>query len=127
MSSILLFEPDPDLRSTRRLLLSSLGYPVLAVGGYQEICRLPLDSNCCLVAIDLSPNEREARRAAFHARRYWPEAQILLLGSPSDEFDDPLYDDAVPYAWNPAGVVHSARRLLDRARARQSARDAKYR
>ncbi len=57
LSSILLVEADPELRDSRRLLLSTLHHPVLAVGAYVDVCRLPPDSNCCLVAIDLTPSE----------------------------------------------------------------------
>jgi DNA-binding NtrC family response regulator len=112
LSSILLVEPDPELRDSRRLLLSALRHPVLAVSAYTEVCALPADSNCGLVAIDICPNEYEASRIAAHARRTWPNAKILLLGHPSDDFDDPLYDDAVSPFCNPSGIVESAHKLL---------------
>jgi hypothetical protein len=118
LSSILLVEPDAELRDSRRLLLGVLQHPVLAVGAYIEVCKLPAESNCGLVAIDVSPNEREAMRIAVHARRTWPTAKILLLGHPSEEFDDPLYDDAVHPGFNPSGVVETAERLL-KSRLRQ--------
>lgn len=113
LASILLVEADPELRDSRRLLLGALHHPVLAVGAYKEVCRLPRESNCCLVAIDLIPSEHEAIRTAMHARRTWPGAKILLLGRPSEEFDDPLYDDAVSPCCNPSGVMELASRLLD--------------
>jgi hypothetical protein len=112
LSSILLVESDPELRNSRRLLLSVLRHPVLAVGAYIEVCALPADSNCGLVAIDICPNEHEASRIAVHARRTWPQAKILLLGHPSGDFDDPLYDDAVSPFCNPSGIVESADKLL---------------
>jgi hypothetical protein len=112
LSSILLVEPDPELRDSRRLLLGTLRHPVLAVGAYTEVCALPKDSNCALVAIDLTPSEPEALRIATHTRRTWPRAKILLLGRPSDNFDDPLYDDAVSPYCNPSGIVESADKLL---------------
>ena len=112
LSSILLVEADPELRDSRRLLLSTLHHPVLAVGAYVDVCRLPPDSNCCLVAIDLTPSEHEAARIAEHARRTWPNAKILLLGRPTKDFDDPLYDDVVNPHFNPSGVIESADRLL---------------
>jgi len=112
LSSILLVESDPELRDSRRLLLSALRHPVLAVSAYTEVCALPADSNCGLVAIDICPNEHEASRIAVHARRTWPKAKILLLGHPSDEFDDPLYDEAVNPTFSPSGIVESADKLL---------------
>jgi len=118
LSSILLVEPNPELRDSRRLLLGVLRHPVLAVSAYPEVCALPADSNCALVAIDITPNEQEAFRIATHARRTWPRAKILLLGHPSDDFDDPLYDDAVNPSCNPTGIVESAENLL-RARVRR--------
>jgi DNA-binding NtrC family response regulator len=112
LSSILLVEPDPELRDSRRLLLSALRHPVLAVSAYTEVYALPADSNCGLVAIDICTNEHEASRIAVHARRTWPNAKILLLGHPSDDFDDPLYDYAVSPFCKPSGIVESADKLL---------------
>ena len=114
LASILLVEADPELRSSRRLLLGSLQHPVLAVAGYQDVCSLPADSNCCLVAIDLRPCEHEAQRVAAHVRRVWPRAKILLLGEPSRDFDDPLYDDSVRSLWCPSVVIDAAIRLIER-------------
>ena len=112
LSSILLVESDPELRDARRLLLGALQHPVFAVGGYMDICQLPTGSNCCLVAVDINPSEHEALRIASHVRRTWPGAKILLLGSPSQNFDDPLYDESVSPSYNPAGVIETAKRLL---------------
>ena len=111
LASILLFEVDPELRSTRHLLLSSLEHPVLAICSYAEVIKLSAESNCRLVVIGVTPNEHEAVRIACHVRREWPAAKILLLGQAS-AFDDPLYDESVMPAGNPAGVVEAARRLL---------------
>jgi len=120
LSSILLVEIDRKLRDSRRLLLGTLEYPVLAIGGYTDLCRLSAESNCCLVAIDISHSEQEAVRIAAHARRTWPNAKILLLGRPSEEFDDPLYDDAVDAHYNPSGLVDAAYRLLEKGSAGNS-------
>ena len=69
-------------------------------------------SECRLVAISLDVSEREAALIAAHVRHTWPAAKILLLGSPSAWFDDPLYDDSVMPSYNPAGLVEAAKRLL---------------
>jgi hypothetical protein len=119
LSSILLVESDPELRDSRRILLGALRHPVLAVGALRELCTLPSDSNCGLAAIDISPSEREALRIAVHARRTWPNAKILLLGHPSGDFDDPLYDDAVSPSCNPSGIMDAADGLL-RAQERRA-------
>jgi len=118
LGSILLVEPDPYLHDSRRLLLGVLGHPVLAVSAYSDVRALPGDSNCALVAIGIATNEYEASRIAVHARRTWPTAKILLLGGPSEDFDDPLYDDSVNASCNPCGIVESADKLL-RARLRR--------
>ncbi len=112
LSSILLIEQDPELRDSRRILFGSLQYPVLAVSAYAEVCKLPPDSNCGLVAVDIRQNEHEARLIAIYARRTWTAAKILLLGQPSEGFDDPLYDDWVSVSDNPANIVETAERLL---------------
>ncbi len=112
LASILLVEADPGLRSSRRMVMDSLEHPVLAVAGYQDVSSLPSDSNCCLVAVDLRPSKHEARRIAMHVRKTWPGAKILLIGQPSCDFDDPLYDESVKTQWSPLAVVDAARRLL---------------
>ena len=113
LASVLLVEADPELRSSRRLLLGSMKHPVLAVSGYREVCCLPADSNCRLVVIDLCPSEREAQRIANHVRRIWPAAKILLFGIPSQNFDDPLYDESVETLWNPSVVIKTALRFIE--------------
>jgi CheY-like chemotaxis protein len=112
LGSILLVEPNAELRESRRLLLGSLEHPVLAVCSYAEVCELPTDGNCRLVAIDVQPSEHEAARIAMHVRRHCPYARILLLGPAPEGFEDALYDDAVSAYCNPAGVVDAASRLL---------------
>jgi hypothetical protein len=123
LASVLLVEADPELRSSRRLLLSSLQHPVLAVSGYREVCCLPADSNCRLVVIDLRPSEREAQRIAIHVRRIWPAAKILLFGMPSQNFDDPLYDDSVGTLWNPSVVIKTALRLIEATQPLSTCKD----
>jgi hypothetical protein len=113
LASVLLVESDPEIRSSGRLLLGSMQHPVLAVSGYREVCCLPADSNCRLVVIGLRPSEREAQRVANHVRRIWPAAKILLFGLPSQNFDDPLYDDSVDALWNPSAVIKTALRLIE--------------
>ena len=112
LTSVLLVEVDRELRDSRKLLLSSLAQPVLAVCGYREVVSLPAGSNCSLAVIGVAPDEIAAVRTASHVRHTWPAAKILLLGRPSDLFDDPLYDESVVASGNPAGVVGAARRLL---------------
>jgi hypothetical protein len=46
LSSILLVDQDPELRDSRRLLLGSIGHPVIVVSAFADVCKLP---NCCLV------------------------------------------------------------------------------
>jgi hypothetical protein len=112
LASILFVETRSELRSSQRLVLEVVGRPVLAVGAYHEVCGLPADNNCCLVIVDLEPSEHEALKVAKYARRAWPGARILLLGKPSEEFDDPLYDAALTRVWNPQDIVEAVRRLL---------------
>lgn len=123
LSSVLLVEADPELRSSRRLLLGSLQHPVLAVSGYREVWDLPPDSNCRLVVLDLRPSEREAQRIANHVRRTWPAAKILLFGIPSQNFDDPLYDDSVETVWNPSVVIKTALRLIEATPPQSASKD----
>ena len=114
-TSILLVEVDQELRSSRRLLLSSLNHPILAVCNYEDVSKLPPENNCGLVVIGLAPSEQEALRITRHVRKTWPRAKILLFGRPSERFDDPLYDESIVPSGNPAGVVEAAHRLLGSA------------
>jgi hypothetical protein len=112
LAFILLVDADPELRSSRRGLLASVDHSIVAAASYADVCRLSHKSECRLAAIDLDPSEREAALIATHVRHTWPAARILLLGTPSAWFDDPLYDDSVVPSYNPAGVVEAAKRLL---------------
>jgi hypothetical protein len=125
LASVLLVEADPELRSSRRLLLGSMQHPVLAVSGYREVCCLPADSNCRLVVISLRPSEREAQRIANHVRRIWPAAKILLFGLPSQDFDDPLYDESVETLWSPSVVIKTALRLIEATQPRSTCKDGR--
>jgi hypothetical protein len=110
--SILLVEADPILRESRALLLSTLNLPVLKASSYCDTCKLTEAATISLAAISLLPSEGEARNVAAHVRRQWNSAKILLLGTPKDEFDDPLYDEIVCPGFNPSGVLEASRRLL---------------
>jgi len=116
LSSVLLVDMDTELRDARRLLLGALHLPVLALASYVEVCKLPIDNNCSLVAISLNLSQNEVSRIATYVRRHWPSAKILLLGQLYAEFDDPLYDEVVHPYCNPSGVIDAARRLLNASR-----------
>ena len=49
---------------------------------------------------------------ASHARRRWPSAKVLLLGTLVTELDDPLYDEVVYPGFNSSGLLEVSRRLL---------------
>jgi hypothetical protein len=111
--SVLLVEPDPELRDSRYLLLSCLRIPVLTVGSYAEVFQL-LEPTCySLIVLSIRSNERQASHVAEYMRRRWPTAKILLLGDTCGYLDDPLYDERVNACGNPSGVVKAAERLLE--------------
>ncbi len=112
LPSILLVDADSELRESRKLLLSSLEKPVMALSMYSEMVGLPPDSNIRLVVVAIGSNELEVAHIAEYARRTWPKARILALGQAFDVLDDPMYDESVMPSCNPAGVIDAARRLL---------------
>ena len=118
---ILLVDPDPGLRETRRLLLTRIRSPVEAVGSSLEVFRLPPQSSYGLVAISLSAGLDEVSHVALYVRHRWPEAKIMLLGEISEGVDDPLYDERVDSPCNPWDLAEVSRRLLG---IRQSAASA---
>ena len=109
---ILLVDTDPTLRHSRAMLLSTFNIPVQNVACYTDVWRLPDSAFFSLVAISLAPSEKEAAKVAEHIRRHWPAAKILLLGTLSTEFDDPLYDDIVDVSFNPSALIGASERLL---------------
>lgn len=112
LGSILLVEAEPVLRESRAQLLSTLKLPVLTASGYREVYRFPDSPSISLAAISLLPSEAEAQKLAAHVRTQWSSAKILLLGTLSGEFDDPLYDEIVYPGFNPSGLLEASRRLL---------------
>jgi hypothetical protein len=112
LGSVLLIDAEPELRVSRRLLFAALNHPVLAVASYKDIWTLPRDSNCILVVICLAHLQHEASRIASHVRLTWPTARILILGRPQEDFDDPLYDDAVDPLENPTRLLEVTKRLI---------------
>ena len=109
---ILLVDPDPDLRDTRRALLTGLHSPVEAVGTSLEVFRLTPESSYGLVAISLMAGLSEVSHVALYVRHRWPEAKILLLGEICGGLDDPLYDERVNPPCNPSDLAEVSKRLL---------------
>jgi hypothetical protein len=112
----LLVESHSDLRESRRLLLSSLGLPVHAVGCPIEVFQLLRESHYTLIVLDLLNSEEYASHIPEFVRANWPGAKILLLGQSCGHLDDWLYDDVVDPCCNPAGLIQSAQHLLEWAR-----------
>ena len=110
--SILLVEPDEQLRQSRALVLSILNLPIQQASGYSEVCSIPASTIFSIIAISLNQREVEAAKIATYARMQWAAAKILLLGRLMEDFDDPLYDEIVDPNFNPAALVEAARRLL---------------
>lgn len=113
---VLLVESDSDLRESRRLLLTSLGLPVHAVGYHLEVFQLLRESHYSLIVVDLLHSEEYASQIAEFVRASWPEAKILVLGQSCGHLDDWLYDDVVDPCCNPEGLIQSAQHLLEWAR-----------
>lgn len=110
VSSVLLVEKDDTLRDSRRLVLSRLHPGVQAVDSPVAVFNCAPDAAFRLVVIDMS-EPRAAERVAFYARRRWPKAKILLLGTSCGQLDDFLYDDLVDPCCNTAGFLEVSRRL----------------
>jgi hypothetical protein len=116
IEQLLLVEPDPELRESRCLLLSSLRLTVHAVGYHLDLFQLLRENRYRLVVLELLRNEEHASQIAGFVRVNRPEAKILLLGQSCGDLDDWLYDDIVDPCCNPAGIVQSAQGLLEWAR-----------
>jgi len=109
---ILLVDPDPDLRDTRRILLTSLHSTVEAVGSSSEVFRLTPESDYGLVAISLTSGLSEVSHVAAYVRQRWPDAKILLIGEICGSLDDPLYDERVSPPCDPSDLEDASKRLL---------------
>ena len=111
--SVLLVDPDHDLRDSRRLLLSSRNISVITVSSYAEVYQLSEHGCYNLIVLSIRPNEVQACHVAEYARRCWPKARLLLLGDSCGCLDDPLYDEIVNPSGNPSGLIEAAERLLE--------------
>lgn len=112
LEPILMVESDPTLGYSRDLLLSILDIPVRVAHGYVDVCCLPDSVDFCLVTISLSPSHNDAAKVAEYVRRRWSTARILLIGTLSGAFDDPLYDEIVDARFNPSALVEATQRIL---------------
>lgn len=112
LHSILLVDPDPELRESRRSLLSSIHLPTCAVSCSSEVFGMENEASYDLVAISMSAGANDVSYIAAYVRRRWPDAKILLLGDSCGDVDDPLYDEIVDPSFNPSGFTDVSRRLI---------------
>jgi hypothetical protein len=112
LEQALFVDLEHKLRDSRLLLLSSPHLTVHFVASYSEVFQLNDSINFSLVVLDIYPNDERASHVAAYARRQWPSAKVLLLGTGCGCVEDPLYDDIVDPCCDPAAVVQVAQRLL---------------
>ena len=88
------------------------------VSNYWDLCSLSLQREEFQVAVlnDANP-ARELRRRAEYIRRRWPESTIVLVADSCIALDDPLYDERVPSAIEPADLLTVIDRLNSGAAA----------
>jgi DNA-binding response OmpR family regulator len=109
---ILLFEPDSHLLETRSLLLDAEHLRVIGFSSYSDILPLAANTKPSLAVLGLFPHERAAGDVATLVRHQWPHIPILLLGVPTDGFDDWLYDEYLAYGWRPPELLARVKALL---------------
>ena len=85
---------------------------VAVVSNYWDLCSLSLQREEFQVAVlnDANP-ARELRRRAEYIRRRWPDSAIVLIADNHMALDDPLYDERVPSAIEPASLLAVIDRL----------------
>lgn len=111
-SAILLVEENDELRESRLKLLSLLDSSVQVADIGAALCECIQGDSFRLVVISVR-STAETERLAFTARRRWPKAKILLLGSTANDLQDFLFDNIVDPRCNPVGFVEISRRLLN--------------
>ena len=116
LDRVLIVDSNLELQHSRRLLLSSLGLPVDTAAGVSDVFRLSRKIRYYVVVINGAGNDGQTATIAECVRARWPTARVLLLGESCGALEDWLYDDLVNPSNNPAGVVQSARAMLDWAR-----------
>lgn len=114
VSPVMLIQRDDLLRESRRLVLSRIHPLVRVAEDLAGVFTCGPDVFFRLIVIDMS-DPRSAERVAFYARRRWPRAKILLLGSSCAQLDDFLYDDIVDPGRNAAAFLEVSRRLYKSA------------
>jgi hypothetical protein len=102
LEQALFVDLEHELRDSRLLLLSSPHLTVHFVASYSEVFQLNDSINFSLVVLEFYPNDERASHVAAYARRRWPSAKVLLLGTGCGCVEDPLYDDIVDPCCDPA-------------------------
>jgi len=74
---------------------------------YWDLCSLSLQNHGELqvAVLDASPSPSELRRRVEYIRRRWPDTAIVLVADSCMVLDDPLYDERVPSAIEPADLL----------------------
>jgi len=111
LSTVLLADPDLELRSYRELLLSRSHYTVVTASNYREVFDLRGESRFRLAVLSSNFGELALRAAAEFIRRRWPSTRILILGSARPVLDDSLYDEAVDCRFQPQELLSVLERL----------------
>lgn len=120
LGTVLLVDSDSGTSCTRAHLLSACKVTVTPVTGYAEVSSSAQRSTYDVVVISMGAGFEQVRDTAFHVRKSWPDAKILLLGKSTLNLDDPLYDDIVDPALHPAALVRSVMQLLPPAAHRRA-------
>jgi hypothetical protein len=77
--SIVLFGRDAHLLETRKWVLQSLGYRVLAVGRVSELRNIPSTPPVALLVLCHTLSARECAVGAARASKRWPQVKKLAL------------------------------------------------
>ena len=111
MGTLLIFGLDPHLLQTRRILLQSAGFEVIAVGKLEQLQTLDAPIQLLVLCHTLSTNDCE--QALSIAATRWPNAKELVL-TPLGGISRcaTQHEDHFSVSQGPASLIARIRELL---------------
>ena len=111
-SGILIVEPHPGLLAARALLLSAADCYLAIVN-----VRVPgtelAGTHVKVAILSQSLGNETLMCLAQDVRLHWPRAHILIFGTPSEDFEETLYDTTINHRCRPEELLDALFRLSE--------------
>ena len=115
MTTVLVVDDDPGIRSLARLTLSLDGYSVPTASGGHEAIEILTQQQVDLIVLDLRMPDMDGQETLQEARREGYNGPVLILSAfgAKPAAEQLLADDAVDKPFDPNELTAHVRRLLE--------------